>query len=110
MKVWEISCGKNVFEFSVDMGKDVGIRAMDVDIAGKRCVAHCSWDVQNSLLLPRIVTGGDNGEIKLWNYSNGHCIRILDKGMLVRELNTVALASIIRKLIGDIRHQVHHSE
>ena len=30
----------------------------------------------------RVVTCGDNGEIKLWNYSNGQCIRILDKGTL----------------------------
>ena len=36
VKVWDISSGKNVFEFSGDMGKDVGIRAMDVDMAGKR--------------------------------------------------------------------------
>ena len=35
----------------------------------------------NWTVFTRIATGGDNGEIKLWNYSNGHCIRILDKGM-----------------------------
>ena len=29
------------------------------------------------------MTCGDNGEIKLWNYSNGHCIRILDKGLYI---------------------------
>lgn len=34
-----------MFEFSGDMDKDVGIRAMDVDMAGKRCVAHPSWGV-----------------------------------------------------------------
>lgn len=63
VKVWDILSGKNVFEFSADMGKDVGVRSMDIDKAGKR-----------------VVTCGDNGEIKLWNYSNGHCIRFLDKG------------------------------
>ena len=36
VKVWDISSGKNVFEFCADMGKDVGVRAMDVDRAGKR--------------------------------------------------------------------------
>jgi hypothetical protein len=36
VKVWEIMSGKNTFQFSADMGKEVGIRSMDVDKAGKR--------------------------------------------------------------------------
>lgn len=36
VKIWDISSGKNTFEFSADMGNMVGIRAMDVDKAGKR--------------------------------------------------------------------------
>ena len=39
VKVWDISSGKNVFEFCADMGKEVGIRTMDVDRAGKRYVS-----------------------------------------------------------------------
>ena len=47
VKVWDISSGKNVFEFCADMGKEVGIRAMDVDRAGKRyqCVVQGVLDV-----------------------------------------------------------------
>ena len=26
------------------------------------------------------MTGGDNGKIQVWNYNNGQCIRVLDKG------------------------------
>ena len=84
MKVWDISSGRNVFEFCADMGKEVGIRAIDVDKAGKRCVPykHVPFDLCLSLVhVYRIVTGGENGVIKLWNYSNGHCVRILDKGV-----------------------------
>ncbi len=28
----------------------------------------------------RLVTGSDNGEIKMWNFNNGHCLIELDKG------------------------------
>ena len=30
----------------------------------------------------RLVTGTQNGQLKLWNYNNGHCIKTLDKGYL----------------------------
>lgn len=29
----------------------------------------------------RLVGGGEKGEIKLWNFNNGQCIQVLDKGM-----------------------------
>ncbi len=31
-------------------------------------------------LFHRLVTAGMNGEIKIWNFNNGHCLVTLDKG------------------------------
>ena len=32
------------------------------------------------IISSRLVTGTQNGKLKLWNYNNGHCIMLLDKG------------------------------
>lgn len=29
----------------------------------------------------RLVTASQNGEIKIWNFNNGHCLLSLDKGL-----------------------------
>ena len=36
LKVWDISTGKKMFEFSANLGSDVAISSMDVDKSGKR--------------------------------------------------------------------------
>ncbi len=28
----------------------------------------------------RVVTGGQNGRIKVWNYNNGQCVHVLEQG------------------------------
>ncbi|XP_064389341.1 WD repeat-containing protein 64-like isoform X2 [Halichondria panicea] len=63
VKAWDVFTGAKVFEFSCDQEEDGGISALDVDQAGKR-----------------VVTGSQNGRIKVWNYNNGQCVRVLDKG------------------------------
>lgn len=28
----------------------------------------------------RLITGGRDGILKIWNYNNGHCLKVLKKG------------------------------
>eukprot|EP00731_Ephydatia_muelleri_P033230 Em0026g50a len=63
MKVWDLMTGACLFEFSADFKRGGGITAIDIDESGRR-----------------LVGGGEKGEIKLWNFNNGQCIQVLDKG------------------------------
>ena len=92
VKVWDIFTGRAVFEFKTeDSGGRTksqeaidGISAIEIDKSGKRLV-HILSSLDNTMechymCTSRLVTGTQNGQLKLWNYNNGHCIRILDKG------------------------------
>ncbi|XP_043929175.1 WD repeat-containing protein 49-like [Protopterus annectens] len=59
IKVWDLESGKQVFEFGGAHG-DSAITCMTFDTSGRR-----------------LVTGGRDGCLKIWNYNNGHCLRIL---------------------------------
>ena len=63
IKVWDLMTGTCLFEFSADFKRGGGITAIDIDESGRR-----------------LVGGGEMGEIKLWNFNNGQCIQVLDKG------------------------------
>ena len=30
----------------------------------------------------RLITGGRDGRLRIWNYNNGHCLRTLEKGKI----------------------------
>lgn len=111
LKAWDVFTGRKMFEFYCDLGEGVGVSALDVDKAGKRshththtkyivhdlCFAKFDTDRQTHYFctLPtplRVVTGGQNGKIKVWNYNNGQCVRVLDKGdILYISVRTVQL-------------------
>jgi WD40 repeat protein len=59
VKAWDMSTGKKVFEFSVG---SCGISSIEIDKSGKR-----------------IVTGSPNGQLKVWSYNSGECLKTLDK-------------------------------
>ncbi|XP_070553109.1 cilia- and flagella-associated protein 337-like isoform X2 [Ptychodera flava] len=71
VKLWEFETGKPVFEFSQAHG-DNAITAMAFDNTGRR-----------------LITGGRDGKLKVWNYNNGHCLKTLEK-----EDNTEEITSI----------------
>ncbi|XP_072433361.1 cilia- and flagella-associated protein 337 [Chiloscyllium punctatum] len=61
IKVWDLDTGKLIFEFSGAHG-DSAISCMTFDDSGRR-----------------LITGGRDGCLKIWNHNNGHCLRILKK-------------------------------
>ncbi|XP_062910344.1 WD repeat-containing protein on Y chromosome isoform X2 [Mobula hypostoma] len=61
IKVWDLDTGKLVFEFSGAHG-DSAICCMAFDDSGRR-----------------LITGGRDGCVKIWNHNNGHCLKILKK-------------------------------
>ncbi|XP_048453872.1 WD repeat-containing protein on Y chromosome-like [Rhincodon typus] len=61
VKVWDLDTGKLIFEFSGAHG-DSAICCMTFDDSGRR-----------------LITGGRDGCLKIWNHNNGHCLRILKK-------------------------------
>uniref|UniRef100_UPI00398F589E uncharacterized protein n=1 Tax=Pristiophorus japonicus TaxID=55135 RepID=UPI00398F589E len=62
IKVWDLDTGSLIFEFSGAHG-DSAICCMAFDDSGRR-----------------LITGGRDGCLKIWNHNNGHCLRILKKG------------------------------
>jgi len=64
VKVWDIDTGMKVFEFC-NVHNDSPITTIMLDDSGRK-----------------LVTGGQDGKIKIWNYNNGSCIRIMDKGII----------------------------
>jgi WD40 repeat protein len=60
--VWNLATGENIFEFA-SVHDNSPISAIDIDPTGRR-----------------LLTAAQNGEIKMWNYNNGHCLLKLDKG------------------------------
>ncbi|XP_069046236.1 cilia- and flagella-associated protein 337 isoform X2 [Lepisosteus oculatus] len=61
VKVWDFDTGGQVFEFGDAHGHSA-ITCMTFDISGRR-----------------LVTGGRDGCLKIWNFNNGHCLKILKK-------------------------------
>nr|XP_033806006.1 WD repeat-containing protein on Y chromosome-like [Geotrypetes seraphini] len=59
VKVWDFETGKQVSEFS-GAHEDTGITCLTFDLSGRR-----------------LVSGGRDGCLKIWNYNNGHCLRTL---------------------------------
>ncbi|CDQ97542.1 unnamed protein product, partial [Oncorhynchus mykiss] len=61
VKVWDFDTGSHVFEFGGAHGQSA-ITCMTFDPKGRR-----------------LVTGGRDGILKIWNFNNGQCLKILKK-------------------------------
>uniref|UniRef100_A0A3P8XSW6 WD40 repeat domain 95 n=1 Tax=Esox lucius TaxID=8010 RepID=A0A3P8XSW6_ESOLU len=61
IKVWDFDTGSQVFEFGGAHGQSA-ITCMTFDPKGKR-----------------LVTGGRDGSLKIWNFNNGQCLKTLRK-------------------------------
>ncbi|XP_055492844.1 WD repeat-containing protein on Y chromosome isoform X1 [Leucoraja erinacea] len=61
IKVWDLDTGNLAFEFSGAHG-GAAICCMTFDDSGRR-----------------LITGGRDGCVKIWNHNNGHCLKILKK-------------------------------
>ena len=81
VKVWDMSTGRKAFEFSVG---SCGISSMEIDKSGKRCEKVFVNVMQTvALSCNRIVTGCPNGQLKVWSYNSGQCLKTLNKGQFV---------------------------
>nr|XP_006820824.1 PREDICTED: WD repeat-containing protein on Y chromosome-like [Saccoglossus kowalevskii] len=78
VKLWEFETGKPVFEFSQAHG-DSAITAMIFDNTGRR-----------------LITGGRDGKLKIWNYNNGHCLKTLEKENSNEEVTSVTYVEMNR--------------
>ncbi|XP_062873393.1 WD repeat-containing protein 64 [Trichomycterus rosablanca] len=61
IKVWDVDTGSQVFEYGGAHGLSA-ITCMSFDPKGRR-----------------LVTGGRDGCLKIWNFNNGHCLKILSR-------------------------------
>jgi len=41
------------------------------------------------LYVYRLITGGRDGLIKIWNYNNGHCLKVLQKGKIQDDISKI---------------------
>ncbi len=61
VKLWDLETGRDIFEFTRAHG-DSAITCMTFDESGRR-----------------LITGGRDGTCKIWNFNNGHCLKVLRK-------------------------------
>ena len=59
MSVWDVDTGSKIMQFSRAHG-EAEITAMSFDPSGRR-----------------LITGGRDGTIKVWNFNNGACLSVL---------------------------------
>ncbi len=60
VKVWDVDTGEKIIQFSQCHGK-MEITAMAFDPTGRK-----------------LITGGKDGSIKIWNFNNGACLSVLE--------------------------------
>lgn len=70
VKVWDIDTGEKIIQFSQCHGK-MEITAMAFDRTGRK-----------------LITGGKDGSIKIWNFNNGACLSVLESRYKV-EVTTI---------------------
>ena len=58
VQVWDVRTGKMSFKFNRIHGKDSKVTTLGMDRSGRR-----------------LITGGDDGIVRIWNFSNGQCLR-----------------------------------
>ncbi|XP_007889514.1 WD repeat-containing protein on Y chromosome [Callorhinchus milii] len=79
VKVWDLDTGSLMFEFS-EAHKDSAISCMTFDDSGRR-----------------LITGGRDGCLKIWNYNNGQCLRTLKKVGKCAEISDCAYVEIHKR-------------
>ncbi|XP_028973782.2 WD repeat-containing protein 49-like [Esox lucius] len=79
IKVWDFDTGSQVFEFGGAHGQSA-ITCMTFDPKGKR-----------------LVTGGRDGSLKIWNFNNGQCLKTLRKGASKLALGMMVVARMGHK-------------
>ena len=62
VKLWDFETGAPIFEYG-EAHDEAAITCMTFDNTARR-----------------LITGGRDGILKIWNYNNGHCLRVLKKG------------------------------
>ena len=60
MSVWDVETGEKTMQFSRCHG-DVELTAMTFDTSGRR-----------------LITGGRDGTLKIWNFNNGACLSVME--------------------------------
>lgn len=60
MSVWDLDTGEKTMQFSRCHG-DMELTAMIFDPSGRR-----------------LITGGRDGSLKIWNFNNGACLNVLE--------------------------------
>ncbi|XP_038817832.1 WD repeat-containing protein 49 [Salvelinus namaycush] len=78
VKVWDFDTGSHVFEFGGAHGQSA-ITCMTFDPKGRR-----------------LVTGGRDGFLKIWNFNNGQCLKILKKDGVSSEVCDCAYLTVHR--------------
>jgi hypothetical protein len=65
--------------FCLDCG--VCLTLIKIELQKQMCLNECLKE-RNKMKLPhyRLVTGGRDGILKIWNFNNGQCLKILKKG------------------------------
>ena len=72
VKLWDFETGAPIFEYG-EAHDEAAITCMTFDNTARR-----------------LITGGRDGILKIWNYNNGHCLRVLKKGQLMSFLTSLA--------------------
>uniref|UniRef100_A0A4W4H8A3 WD40 repeat domain 95 n=1 Tax=Electrophorus electricus TaxID=8005 RepID=A0A4W4H8A3_ELEEL len=79
IKVWDVDTGAQVFEYGGAHGQ-TAVTCMTFDPKGRR-----------------LVTGGRDGCLKIWNFNNGHCLKILSRGLFAFDLPQPSWQDDLRK-------------
>lgn len=108
IRVWDFDTGRLVSEF----GSTHAVTCMTFDLTGRR---YTQIGSRNVLLLHkhpvkltfyRLITGGRDGCLKIWNYNNGQCLKTLKKGEILclsTETWDLELMSPVPPVDGDCR-------
>ncbi|XP_050985722.1 WD repeat-containing protein on Y chromosome isoform X1 [Labeo rohita] len=78
VKVWDVDTGAQVFEYGCAHGESA-ITCMAFDTSGRR-----------------LVTGGRDGCLKMWNFNNGQCVKILSRDGRCAEICDCAYLTLHR--------------
>ena len=65
MSVWDLDTGEKTMQFSRCHG-DMELTSMTFDPSGRR-----------------LITGGRDGSLKIWNFNNGACLSVLESSFTV---------------------------
>lgn len=79
VKIWDVETGAKTFEFGGAHGASA-ITCMAIDSSGRR-----------------LVTGGRDGCLKMWNFNNGHCLKLLKKDEKSAEICDCLYLTLHRK-------------